>query len=76
MRYEWVPLTEEELWRNAGLGDVLDAAALGDPMASLLFRRLQVAQAAMQPEIDRLKAEMEHDIMTRGSGGLSLLTGD
>lgn len=77
--FAYIPLTEEEVWRNAGLGGVLDAAALGDPMAALLFRRLQSAATAMQPEIDRMKAEIEREWFEGSPGhadGLALLLSD
>lgn len=78
-QFAYVPLTEEELWRNAGLGPVLDKAAAGDAVAVLLIQRLKAADAAMQPEIDRLKAEIEREWMEGAGhhpGGLASLLRD
>ena len=77
MTYKWIPLTEEELWRNAGLGDLLDKAAAGDRMAQLLLDRMRAAAKAMEPEIQRMKAEFETEIFTHGNAtGLKGLIGD
>lgn len=76
--YEWTPLTEEERWRNAGLGGLLDAAVAGDKLAQLLVKRLRAADDAMRPEVERVKAEIAKEWLEHGTsmGGLSLLVGE
>jgi hypothetical protein len=77
-RYEWVPLTEEETWRNAGMGDMWERAEAGDPIARLLRERIRKAEVAMAPFIAEERAKLEKLCLegTAGAGGLALLLKD
>lgn len=75
--FEWTPLTEDELERNAGWGPLIDQAAGGDAVAGLALKRLRAAVVAMEPTIKAAQAEMTR-AWTESSAapnGLTLLLG-
>jgi hypothetical protein len=57
-RYEWVPLTEAQRDEMSGLTEIRAKANAGDPVAQLFFRRLEAAQAALQPTLDAFADEI------------------
>jgi hypothetical protein len=77
--FEYTPLTEAEIDEMTGMAPLKAQAAAGDLRAALAIKRIDDAFAAMRPEIDRFKAEMEREWMEGPSGppsGLALLIGD
>lgn len=49
--YEYAPLTEEELYRAFGLGELWDGAEAGIRMYVLLRERLRAAEAAVLKKV-------------------------
>lgn len=73
-RFEWTSLTPEEVDEMTGMAN-LRRRAKTDPVAALAVKRIDAAFSALQPDIDRFKAEWERQWMEGPSDtdGLALL---